>query len=272
MPPPVPVLLLATAMTACGSLIAPLAIREAGAREAIDALFGSESSARTFSRQRISTEHVEASPELRGRKSHFTYGEFDLGGFCTLLRAATPQPGELFVDIGSGCGRLVCAAAMMYEWSSACGIELLPDLHAEAVSAHAKLSALIEEGGDDDGIALAPCEFVCDEADVALPRLLTEAGSACVVFIFATAWPSTGPHLAALSDTLGRALPTGSRVITIDKQLLAAPDGGDGEWGFEEIQPPLELDNYSTFRSTGYCYRLVERVEPGEAGRGAMLS
>lgn len=64
----------------------------------------------------------------------FTYGEYSLELFARAVRAAGPRPGEHFVDIGSGCGRLVVAAALLFdEFRSCTGVELVRTLHDEAL-------------------------------------------------------------------------------------------------------------------------------------------
>ena len=75
------------------SLFPPLSARERGARDVVEALFGSEKSARAFSRQRLSMEQV-ASAGLTSRSLALTYGEFDLEFFFHLLARTNPQPGE----------------------------------------------------------------------------------------------------------------------------------------------------------------------------------
>ena len=89
------------------------------------------------------------------------------------------------------------------------------------------------------------------------------------------------PFLPELSRTLAQVLSLGSRVITVDKQLVSSDSAGGSEastgsesdseprWCFELVAPPLERPNYNTLQSTGYVY---EMVDPGRAGRagGAM--
>ena len=210
----------------------------------VESLFGATSSARAFSRQDLSEKEVEA--KFGGAPTWLTYGEFDLDGFFELLRAAAPREGETFVDVGSGCGRLVLAAALVHNWRACVGIEMLGDLHELATKSHTKLVA----ASADLGLQLAPCELVCDEADSALPRALRGGGgdAAAVVFVYATCWPSVGPHLTALSETLAGALPDGSRVITVDKQLVS---DDAATFAFDEVAS-MTLKNYNTHESTGW--------------------
>lgn len=207
-----PVLLTPRVPAAVASASSSL-LHEAGASDVITALFGGVSSARAFTRQTIAQHEVSTCHGSRG--AELTYGEFDLDFFWALLRAAAPRPSERFVDVGSGCGRLVMAAALAHDWQVAAGIELLGGLHSVAEQTHATLRA----ASDEDGIPLAPCRFLCEEAESGLSKLLDPAGDSAVVFVYASCWPSVGPYLTELSSSLAAVLPSGSRVITVDKQV-----------------------------------------------------
>jgi len=54
--------------------------------------------------------------EFTEKKRHLTYGEMPIDSLSAMLkRLARPiTSDDVFVDIGSGCGRLVLATAMMY--------------------------------------------------------------------------------------------------------------------------------------------------------------
>ena len=60
----------------------------------------------------------------------------------TLPRPATPPH---FVDIGSGTGKAVLAAALAHTLVSAVGVELVPQLHKTAVRAERALRELLLE-------------------------------------------------------------------------------------------------------------------------------
>lgn len=220
--------------------------------EVVESLFGSESSRQAFARQGTSIEAVRQ--HFSGREKELTYGEFDLRGFLTLLAATRPQKGEMFCDIGSGCGRLVLAAALAFPWARAAGVELLDDLHNAAVSAHRRLTNVLE---DEPDIALSESTFVQGEASEALPALLGggSEGQSAVVFVYATCWPGVGPYLPDLTESLAACLASGSRVVTIDKQLVAEEDVGLGRWRFTLLDE-RPVQNYNTHESVAYTYRL----------------
>ena len=232
--------------------------QHAGTIDVVSALFGSESSRQAFSRQESA--HTEVAALFPTRKRELTYGEFDLANFLALLDSVDPKPGEIFLDVGSGCGRLVLAASLAYPiLGCSYGIELLPELHASALAAHGRLTTFLR---DEPTIGIAPCELVCDEVDHALPRLFGSGAGGSLVreqpsvaFVYATCWPGAGPYLPSLTETLAATLAVGSRVVTIDKQLVAEDDLG--RWRFAQVVE-RRVANYNTCESTAYVYRLEE--------------
>lgn len=196
-----------------------------------------------------------------------TYGELDFEFFTELLSAVEPKPGETFLDIGSGCGRLVAAAALLHPWSRAVGIEIVGELHEEATSIAQRLAATATA----TGLPLSPCEFVRELAQSAVPRLLggaaasDEALSPCVVFCYATTWPcGEGYKLVELSSVLGSALPTGSRVVVVGRRL--EPSDGFDEIGFSQRQSEA-----TGLKASAFVYELnrnpaSKRAESGLEG------
>ncbi len=61
------------------------------------------------------------------------YGEAVLYSFADLLALTEPKINEVFYDLGSGVGKPVFMAALLYDFSKAVGIELLEPLHREAM-------------------------------------------------------------------------------------------------------------------------------------------
>jgi hypothetical protein len=68
--------------------------------------------------------------ELKIREdSTYTYGEVTFYSFANILETAKPKPGEIFYDLGSGGGKAVFIAGLIYDFSKCCGVEKLPDLY-----------------------------------------------------------------------------------------------------------------------------------------------
>ena len=113
------------------------------------------------------------------------YGEFDLSFFSRLLDAAGPLEGDTFVDLGSGVGRLVLAAALLHpdSWISCHGIELLPELHNAAIDARLQLDNLPPP---HCSIPLAPCEY--SVLDVYGTGAAAALGNADVCFSYSVTW------------------------------------------------------------------------------------
>ena len=57
------------------------------------------------------------------------FGEVRVESFLTALAWLNPQPGESFVDLGSGTGKAVLTAAAAHSLAAADGVELLRPLH-----------------------------------------------------------------------------------------------------------------------------------------------
>ena len=58
-----------------------------------------------------------------------TYGEFPLSFFLALLDHLAPPATASFLDLGSGRGQLVLAAAKYRTWMACRGVEITPELH-----------------------------------------------------------------------------------------------------------------------------------------------
>eukprot|EP00308_Calcidiscus_leptoporus_P005152 CAMPEP_0119364262 /NCGR_PEP_ID=MMETSP1334-20130426/11181_1 /TAXON_ID=127549 /ORGANISM="Calcidiscus leptoporus, Strain RCC1130" /LENGTH=262 /DNA_ID=CAMNT_0007379915 /DNA_START=96 /DNA_END=884 /DNA_ORIENTATION=- len=183
-----------------------------------------------------------------------TYGEFDLPFFSTLLDAAVhrhsnaPARGRRFVDAGSGCGRLVFAAAVLQPSLSRCvGVEKVPELHALACQAASRCEM---------PAGLPPCEFLCADALEFLCTPHSQALAPDCIFAYCSTWPSEGDVLTDFSLACA-ALPVGTRIITTDKRL-----GSDkaGRWQYELLMQ-LEGPNAETGgTSVGYVWEVSKSV------------
>jgi len=103
------------------------------------------------------------------KKSDFTlsYGEIEFNYFAKILHLVKPKPSDTFVDLGSGAGKAVITAALLYPFKKCIGIELLPELHHASLKVKAKLEKNIRDKVDfmqgnffEFDIKQADCIFV----------------------------------------------------------------------------------------------------------------
>jgi hypothetical protein len=142
-----------------------------------------------------------------GQEGELTYGEMDLSFFIALLRRLNPPPHSKFVDLGSGRGQLVLAAAKLFPWKLCTGIEIMPEVFE------------IGQGALDvarkSGNSISPCEFF--NADIY--KFTEPLADANVVFAYATCFPtSDGETLSRLSQTLAENVRRDSIIITVNKR------------------------------------------------------
>jgi hypothetical protein len=163
------------------------------------------------------------------------YGELGLEALATVLDAVGVQKGDQFLDIGSGDGVLVAAAAQLYpqHLQAARGVEIIPTLYERSLSYQEKLLQSIASPGTTSAetttASLVPlcCPTEFYEGDVHAPddQLAHVFSETTVAVCFATAWASgvPGRMLPRLSRSLGKGgpseLPVDARVVIIDGRL-----------------------------------------------------
>ena len=192
----------------------------------------------------------------------FTYGEFPTHSFDALIDLAltflppNSYPGPVkFIDIGSGCGRLVYHTGLTrgteeMPWSVH-GIEISEILHREALR------------GMNTGMEEA---LFTSESSPSANSIMLHLGNAedmkhvfteCkLAFAYSTVWPCSGfsVELGAMvlhgdwSELLSQACPKGCVVITTDRAL-------DPQYGWI-IVDRLDVDNREVAGSTGYIHIL----------------
>ena len=172
-----------------------------------------------------------------------TYGEFDFTFFGQILETVPnivngrQQHGttetsycntsawkdKVFVDIGSGVGRLVFAAAALHpEWKECRGIEILPGLHEQAKVALQQCgksrrlpttNSITNDSTkhDSSSLQLAPISFVCGSFED------TDLGDADFIFVTASCLPSD--LLGTLQDCVLKNCQPGTVIVTTDYAL-----------------------------------------------------
>ena len=142
--------------------------------------------------------------------TRYFYGEADLLSMDAILDAAGVEEGDAFVDLGSGAGKAVVAAALLRpQLSSARGIEMLPDLHAIAQRAAESYRRTAPAG--------APA------LEFALGDMLAEPlGDVQIAYVFATTFPRA--LVQEVEMRLSAELRAGARVCLVSKvEPLPAP-------------------------------------------------
>ncbi len=202
-------------------------------------------------------EHAAAAHFAPRAADALTYGEFPLEFFEVLVRRALTHAGRdaagtTLVDYGSGCGRLVYAAAVLFpELERVVGIEVVESLHKLALQVAPLAAAHADYAGG------APVSLMHGDASSML-EALTATEQMCV-FAYSTAFASAdGLVLDDLSAACAR-LPVGSRIVTTDRQL-APVVGGDEclDAGVAyRLLATFEGPNAECAGSTGYVWELV---------------
>lgn len=163
-------------------------------------------SARTW----IDRERVLADP----MDTSFTYGEIDWFSFASLLERAAPQRGDVFIDVGSGSGRALIAAALLHghRFRQCIGIELLPGLHHLARESVARYARMIEniEASDSGTIKRRYPAVRAVQADL----LSYDWSDGDVVFANSTCFSEE--LMEQLTEKAER-LKSGARLITLTK-------------------------------------------------------
>jgi len=152
-----------------------------------------------------------AAREREGRMDEpsLTYGELTDQSIAEILEVVKPQPGEIFYDLGSGAGKPVLWASVLYPWRKCCGIELLTGLYelslqqAERLKLSAELAKLLPD-------LHLKIEFINENF---LDSNFSEAN---VVLTNATAY---SPELWTKITEKFLTLPLGARVMVLTKSI-----------------------------------------------------
>jgi len=198
-----------------------------------------------------------ANPE-RPKMVNFVYGEILPSSMAAVLDAMAPNPGETFVDLGSGAGKTVLLAGLLYPALNRCvGLEMMRGYLRDAQAASAVLLAARQGqvssafGAADaenqgakreavDGDELAPSSAAADaanataakaeslasapvewwEGDFLSPSGMLAWASASLIVACSTCFDAT--TMAGIADGCARNSPPGARVLTLDKPLTTS--------------------------------------------------
>ncbi len=135
-----------------------------------------------------------------------TYGEIIFDEFQALLKDLHPQDGEVFYDLGSGTGKAVIAAALLFPFKKVVGVELLDELCFASVHVLERLKA----EGASHSFELPEIQFYQKDF------LKFDFSDADVVFAHATCFHDG--QLRLLQPQLEK-LKKGSRLLVVSKPI-----------------------------------------------------
>jgi len=208
------------------------------------------------------------------------YGEFDLYFFARLLDRAhyhfvgsaddappATWEGKVFVDLGSGTGRLTLGAAALHpSWKLCRGIELLKGLHEMGETNLAKCDDVAGSGnfclnlGKEDGVEVGPLpmsdvKLSCGSFD----DVDEYFGDTDCAFAFSTAF--TPELMGRLGAAVCRQCQPGSIVITTDYMLpLENYVDGIPDPGSYRLELAEKVDGWNWLtggESTAFIHRVV---------------
>ncbi len=152
---------------------------------------------------------IQARKEFGLQDSAFVYGEIEFEFFANILAAVNPKPSDVFYDLGSGAGKAVFLAALLFNLKQVCGVELIPQLHALSQQQLTQLKTLCAEK-DQWLNKIGRIEFI--QSNMAEQDL----SDADIVFINATCIDDTVWQKLLIKL---QQLKAGSRIILTTKQL-----------------------------------------------------
>ena len=150
-----------------------------------------------------------------------------------LIGLADPKEGDVFVDMGSGLGKMVLSTAMTRPFKECRGVEILPELHDKAIVA---LERLRTNMGDDAFSKLPPMRLACSD------MLAVDISDADIVYCFATCLSKE--VLQSFIWKLDAELKSGARLIIISKMVEspAFESYGPGYVSVEQAHSKWNLD------------------------------
>lgn len=164
-------------------------------------------------------ERVDVGSALSTQHSKtFSYGEIPFESFVTLfamIRRIAKDPSKLkdsdFVDVGSGTGKAVFTAAMLGEFRECRGLELVENLHSEAI----KMKEGVWEEKLEKLLKFPPSECVFSCGDLTVDDWAKDS----VGFVYAASTMFTPDLMSCIAKKAALGLRPGAIVVTLSKAL-----------------------------------------------------
>jgi SAM-dependent methyltransferase len=158
----------------------------------------------------VSISHAERD-RLQINDTSFIYGEISYEGFSEVLASASPSTNEIIYDLGSGTGKAIICAALLYDWKKCVGVEFLPGLY-DVSQALLKNFLNMEEVQQQIPAKNFPIEFVQDDFQN------VDFSDGDIIHVNAT---TLNPVLWGKLEMKLNQLKSGARVIVSTKKLDA---------------------------------------------------
>lgn len=95
---------------------------------------------------------LQGREENQYKSKSFVYGEVVPDSFYQILSVLNPKPGQVFYDLGSGTGKAVMLAHMLFDFSQTNGIEFVESLYqASALVLKRFKEEIVPKLGNKDG-------------------------------------------------------------------------------------------------------------------------
>jgi len=149
-------------------------------------------------------------------KTSLTYGEIDFNSFADILERLDIHQGDSLVDLGSGTGKALVTAALLFapRLARIHGIELLSSLHSPCCEVLAKLRVLLESNeAYEEHLS---CKVTCELGDIlATDRTAMDWTVADIVFMNSTLFEPA--LMVALCQLASLRMRSGTRVVTLTR-------------------------------------------------------
>ena len=186
---------------------------------AYSAIFGADQSTELMK--------VAAKLEVDGRESamppttSLTYGEIDFWSFADILERIEMSRGDTFVDLGSGTGRALVTAGLLFGplLARVHGVEILQTLHERCEKNLHRLSAMLRE---DDAFAEHACCKLSSELGDATNNSTAALDWTVADVVFMNSTLFDDRLMLALSALAGAKMRKGTRVITLTRPLSSS--------------------------------------------------
>jgi hypothetical protein len=151
-------------------------------------------------------------------KTSLTYGEIDFNSFADILERLDIHQGDTLVDLGSGTGKALVTAALLFapRLARIHGIELLSSLHSPCSEVLAKLRVLLESNeAYEEHLS---CKVTCELGDIlATDRTAMDWTVADIIFMNSTLFDTE--LMVALCQLASLRMRRGTRVVTLTRPL-----------------------------------------------------